>query len=68
MIPYSSYEFAKYRMHEAQEAAATRRLRRTARTAGPHGTPVIAAVGHGLIAIGSRLVSDRSEPPTRRAA
>lgn len=68
MIPYSSYEFAKYRMHQAQEAAAARRLRRLARTAGTSGTPVIDAVGHGLIAIGNRLVSDRSEPPTRRAA
>ncbi|MGH8911295.1 MAG: hypothetical protein ACRDVD_02190 [Acidimicrobiia bacterium] len=68
MIPFSSYEIAKYRMHQAQEVAAARGLRRTARTVGTYGTPVIDAVGHGLIAIGNRLVSDRSEPPTRRAA
>lgn len=70
MIPYSSYEFAKYRIHDNQSRAAALRFRRAVRTrtAGTYATPVIDSIGHGLIAIGSRLVSDRPEPPNHRRA
>jgi hypothetical protein len=76
MMPYHSYGLAKYRIDEARERAALVRLRKdTGRD--PirpvhQPTGVIDAVGHGLIALGSRLVSDPSDhtPPsdTRRAA
>lgn len=71
MIPYASYDYAKYRMQADQAEAAARRFRRDvhSRVAATHATPVFDAVGHGLIAIGTRLVSDPPEhPPRRRAA
>lgn len=70
MMPYQSYEIARYRMAEAIRRAEARRLRKAARgeTVGAYGSGVIDALGHGLIAIGSRLVSDRSSPPNHRRA
>lgn len=66
MIPYQTYPLARYRMEEALTRAERRRLRRTARSkpAGAYQTGVIDALGHGLIAIGSRLVTDRPAHPT----
>jgi hypothetical protein len=76
MMPYHSYGLAKYRIDEARERAARARLRKDARRHPirpvHQPTGVIDAVGHGLIALGSRLVSDPSDhaplTDTRRAA
>ncbi|HJR90945.1 MAG TPA: hypothetical protein VJ938_00730 [Acidimicrobiia bacterium] len=68
MMPYQSYEIAKARVREAQESAEARRSRRAALNRAAYGVGVIDAVGHGLIAIGSRLVSDPTDHPTHRRA
>lgn len=75
MIPYQTYPVARYRMEQARLSADHRRLRRTAGDGalGAYGAGVIDALGHGLIAIGSRLVTDRrahspAHPGHRRAA
>lgn len=70
MMPYQNYEIAKYRVRQAHDRAAAHHLRRSARdrAAGTYGTGVIEAVGHGLIAIGSRLISDPTEAPNHRRA
>ncbi len=70
MMPYQTYRVARYRMDEALRKAEAHRLRKAARTGamGAYGTGVIDALGHGLIAIGTRLVSDRSSHPTHRRA
>lgn len=70
MMPFHSYEVAKYRMHDSLDRAEARRLRRAARTGsmGAYSTGVIDALGHGLIAIGTRLVSDPASHPNHRRA
>lgn len=70
MMPYHSYEVARYRMEDALSRAEAHRLRKAARTGslGAYGTGVIDALGHGLIAIGARLVSDPTSHPTHRRA
>ncbi|HEX2152785.1 MAG TPA: hypothetical protein VHL52_02285 [Acidimicrobiia bacterium] len=69
MIPYHTSGVAEARIREARETAEARRLRWASRTglAGSYGAGVIDALGHGLIAIGSRLVSN-SPSHARRAA
>lgn len=71
MIPYQTYAIAKYRIEDSLVRAKRRRLRRADAT-GAYGTGVIDALGHGLIAIGSRLVADPAahpaHPSDRRAA
>lgn len=70
MMPYQTYEISRYRMQDARDRAEVRRLARAARTGamGAYGSGVIDALGHGLIAIGSRLVSDPTSHPTHRRA
>jgi hypothetical protein len=70
MMPYQNYDIAKARVRDAQDRADAHRLRRLARTraAGVPGLGVIDAVGHGLIAIGSRLVTDSTDHPNHRRA
>lgn len=70
MMPYHSFEVAKYLMRDSQDRAEASRLRRAARTGamGAYSTGVIDALGHGLIAIGTRLVSDPGAHPTHRRA
>lgn len=70
MIPYYTSGVAESRINDARERAESRRLRRALRTglAGSYGSGVIDALGHRLIAIGSRLVSDPIEHPTHRRA
>lgn len=75
MIPYQTYQIGKYRMGDSLARAERRRMGRAARSGatGAYGTGVIDALGHGLIAIGSRLVADRpahptAHPPDERAA
>lgn len=70
MMPYYAYDVAKYRMETAQVLAETRRFRRSARTGelDAYRAGVIDALGHGLIAIGSRLVADRAAHPNHRRA
>lgn len=60
MIPLIYPGVATERMRSARAYADRRRVAREAAHAG-----VIDAVGHSLIAIGTRLVND---PPNRRAA
>lgn len=70
MMPYHIATVGRYRLAEARLAADRRRLRRTARTgvAGAYGAGVIDALGHGLIALGARLVADREQHPHHRRA
>lgn len=70
MTPHLSHPIAKALKQGDLDRAERRRLRRAARTgaAGPYGSGVIDALGHGLIAIGSRMVADRAEHPTHRRA
>lgn len=71
MMSYYNYEIARAKTQQAQDRAETQRLRRLARSraAATYGVGVIEAVGHGLIAIGSRLVSDSTDtPPNHRRA
>lgn len=70
MMTYPAYDFAKARIQDSLARAEADRLRRTARTgvAGAYGAGVIDALGHGLIAIGARLVSDPAAHPTHRSA
>lgn len=70
MMPYLSYDVTNHRIAQAQERAEASRLRRAARTGnhGPYGAGVIDALGHGLIALGSRLVSDPQDHPNHRHA
>lgn len=70
MTPFLSYDLAKSLRSEDVARAERSRLRRAARTgsAGSYGSGVIDAFGHGLIAIGSRLVSDPGDHPAHRRA
>lgn len=70
MMPYQSYDVTRHRMNEARDRAELSRLRRAARSEnhGAYGAGVIDALGHGLIAIGSRLVSDPAAHPNHRRA
>lgn len=71
MMTYQTHAIAKYRIQEARDRAAARRLARAASSVGIADRGVIAvfdAVGHGLIAVGSRLVSDPSDHPTHHRA
>lgn len=70
MIPYQTYEVARSRIEEARARAEAARLRRAARTgaAGAYGSGVVDALGHGLIALGTRLLSDPAHHPNHRAA
>lgn len=70
MMPYQNYDIAKARVRDAQDRADAHRLSRLARAraAGVAGVGVIDAVGHGLIAIGSRLVADSTDHPNHRRA
>ena len=70
MMPYQNYDIAKARVRDAQDRADAYRLGRLARerAAGAAGLGVIDAVGHGLIAIGSRLVTDSDDHPNHRRA
>lgn len=70
MMPYHTYRVAKYRMETARSEAENRRLRRAAITGmpGAYGAGVIDAIGHRLIALGTRLVADPTEHPNHRRA
>jgi hypothetical protein len=70
MMPYMSYDVTNHRMNQAKERAEASRLRRAARSGhhGAYGAGVIDALGHGLIALGSRLVSDSHQDPKHRHA
>lgn len=65
MMPNLSYAVTQSRMQEARERAEASRLRRAARTGSPgaYGSGVIDALGHRLIALGSRLVADPDVHP-----
>lgn len=67
MIPFNYPAVATDRIRRAQEQSERRRLVRAAdgRTSTALSAGVIDAVGHGLIAIGNRLIS---HPERRRAA
>lgn len=60
MIPFVHSAVAADRIHEAREYADRRRLLRAARNPAmtAFSSGVIDAVGHRLIALGARLVSD----------
>lgn len=68
MMPYLSPDIARSLRREDLERAERSRLRRAVRTGtpGPYGSGVIDALGHRLIAIGTRLVSDPADHPTHR--
>jgi hypothetical protein len=70
MIPHLSYRLARSLRSDDLSKAEASRLRRAARSGapGPYGAGVIDALGHGLIAIGARLVSDPSDHPRHRRA
>lgn len=69
MMTYQSLTIANYRIEEARRQAAERRSARAAAPVPVRQTPaVIDAMGHGLIAIGSRLVSDPNDHRTHRRA
>lgn len=62
-MTYLTYDIARSRMNTELGRAEARRSRRVTRgeTIPTPGTAVFDAVGHGLIAIGTRLVSDPSD-------
>ncbi len=70
MTPVLSHDLAKALRSEDLARAEHSRLLRAARTGSPgaYGSGVIDALGHGLIAIGARLVSDPGDHPTHRRA
>lgn len=70
MTPFLSHHLAKSLRTEDLARAERSRLLRAARTGslGSYGSGVIDALGHGLIAIGSRLVSDPGDHRTHRRA
>lgn len=70
MMPYLSYGVTNHRISQARERAEASRLRRAARTGnhGAYGAGVIDALGHGLIALGTRLVSDPDHHRNHRHA
>lgn len=75
MMPYHTYEIARSRIDDARDRAGRRRLARTSvsehHRLGHRPTGVVDAVGHGLIALGTRLVTDPADhriPAHRRAA
>lgn len=69
MMPFHTYEFGRSRMREAERQAAKRRLVREATMSPSRPAASVAdAVGHGLIAIGARLVTDPHSHPTHSRA
>lgn len=70
MMPYLSPHLAEALREGDLARAERRRRRRAARApeAGAYGPGVIDALGHGLIAIGSRMVSDPGEHPVHGRA
>lgn len=69
MIPQMSHRLAKsLRGDDLSRAEAARRWAAKSNGFGPEGPGVIDALGHGLIAIGTRLVSDPNAHPTHRRA
>ncbi|CAN5897052.1 hypothetical protein BH23ACT5_BH23ACT5_15710 [soil metagenome] len=69
MMPYMAHLVANEKIADAHRRAARYRLQQEAKQAPESVHGVLDAVGHGLIALGSRLVShqdDHSAP--RRAA
>lgn len=70
MTPFLSCDLTKSLRSEDLARAERSRLRRAARTGSPgaYGAGVIDALGHGLIAIGARLVSDPADHPTHSRA
>lgn len=70
MMPYLPIQQLKSMRSQDLERAERSRLLRAARTGRPgaYGAGVIDALGHGLIAIGTRLVSDPNHHPNHRTA
>lgn len=70
MTPFLPHDLARSLRNEDLARAERSRLRRAARSGypGAYGSGVIDALGHGLIAIGARLVSDPGDHPTHRRA
>lgn len=67
MMPYQTYAIARSRIEDAQSRAATRRMQKSYSREASRNHGVADAVGHGLIALGSRLVADRTDhPPAHR--
>lgn len=69
-MPYLPVHQLKSMRQPDLDRAERSRLLRAARTGRPgaYGAGVIDALGHGLIAIGMRLVSDPNHHPTHRSA
>lgn len=68
MMTHLDHRLAKALREEATHRADTGRQARVADDVMPAGAGVKDAIGHGLIALGSRLVADPAEHPRHRAA
>jgi hypothetical protein len=68
MMPYLAELVANERIADAHRLAARRRLQQEAMLRAERAHGVIDAVGHGLIALGSRMVSHDDRPIPRKAA